>query len=161
MIIASPFGGVNIEEIASTSPSNIYKDGVDITTGGSAQLHKLSRPIHPIASSNALGMRLSCCIGKGRHVYAHTRVGGVALCGRSQVGCGSEWRRGVCLVSPCRHEQRAGREDGATTWLLAGERQIRECIYIHVVASSAAAVWLCDILILGLTEAQCGKQHFF
>lgn len=31
--MASPFGGVNIEEIAKTSPSHIYKDGVDITTG--------------------------------------------------------------------------------------------------------------------------------
>lgn len=32
-IVASPYGGVNIEEIAKASPSYIYKDGVDITTG--------------------------------------------------------------------------------------------------------------------------------
>ena len=32
-IVASPYGGVNIEEIAKASPSYIYKDGIDITTG--------------------------------------------------------------------------------------------------------------------------------
>lgn len=32
-IVASPYGGVNIEEIAHSSPSNIYKDGIDITSG--------------------------------------------------------------------------------------------------------------------------------
>ena len=31
--MASPYGGVNIEEIAKASPSYIYKDGIDITTG--------------------------------------------------------------------------------------------------------------------------------
>ena len=33
-MVASPYGGVNIEEIAKTSPSYIYKDAVDITSGG-------------------------------------------------------------------------------------------------------------------------------
>lgn len=33
-MVASPYGGVNIEEVAKTSPSYIYKDAVDITTGG-------------------------------------------------------------------------------------------------------------------------------
>jgi succinyl-CoA synthetase beta subunit len=32
-MVASPYGGVNIEEIAKASPSYIYKDGIDITTG--------------------------------------------------------------------------------------------------------------------------------
>ena len=32
-MIASPYGGVNIEEIAKSSPNYIYKDGIDITTG--------------------------------------------------------------------------------------------------------------------------------
>lgn len=33
VMVASPYGGVNIEEIAKTSPSYIYKDAVDITSG--------------------------------------------------------------------------------------------------------------------------------
>ena len=33
VIVASPYGGVNIEEVAKTSPSYIYKDAIDITTG--------------------------------------------------------------------------------------------------------------------------------
>ena len=32
-MIASPYGGVNIEEIANTNPSAIRKEPVDITTG--------------------------------------------------------------------------------------------------------------------------------
>lgn len=39
-MVASPYGGVNIEEVAKTSPSYIYKDAVDITTG---MCHLLSR----------------------------------------------------------------------------------------------------------------------
>ncbi len=33
VMVASPFGGVNIEEIARDSPSQIFKDPVDITSG--------------------------------------------------------------------------------------------------------------------------------
>lgn len=40
VMVASPYGGVNIEEVAKTSPSYIYKDAVDITTG---MCHLLSR----------------------------------------------------------------------------------------------------------------------
>ena len=32
-MVASPYGGVNIEEIAETSPNYIFKDGIDITSG--------------------------------------------------------------------------------------------------------------------------------
>ena len=32
-MVASPFGGVNIEEVARDSPSRIFKDAVDITSG--------------------------------------------------------------------------------------------------------------------------------
>ena len=32
-MVASPFGGVNIEEVAKESPSQIFKDPVDITSG--------------------------------------------------------------------------------------------------------------------------------
>lgn len=32
-MVASPFGGVNIEDVARDSPSRIYKDAVDITSG--------------------------------------------------------------------------------------------------------------------------------
>ena len=37
-MVASPYGGVNIEEVAKTSPSYIYKDAVDITTGGLVEM---------------------------------------------------------------------------------------------------------------------------
>ena len=37
-LIASPYGGVNIEDIAKTSPSYIFKDPVDITSGVSMWL---------------------------------------------------------------------------------------------------------------------------
>lgn len=37
-MVASPYGGVNIEEIAKASPSYIYKDGVDITSGKEVQV---------------------------------------------------------------------------------------------------------------------------
>lgn len=36
-MVASPFGGVNIEEIARDSPSQIFKDPVDITSGTTVQ----------------------------------------------------------------------------------------------------------------------------
>ena len=32
-MIASPHGGVNIEEVAQTTPSEVYKQAVDIETG--------------------------------------------------------------------------------------------------------------------------------
>ncbi len=42
-MVASPFGGVNIEEIARDSPSQIFKDPVDITSGTQC---KQTRPHH-------------------------------------------------------------------------------------------------------------------
>lgn len=32
-MVASPHGGVNIEEVARETPSEIYKEGVDIISG--------------------------------------------------------------------------------------------------------------------------------
>ncbi len=32
-IVASPHGGMNIEEVAEETPSEIYKEGVDIFSG--------------------------------------------------------------------------------------------------------------------------------
>ena len=32
-MVASPHGGVNIEEVAKDTPSEIYKEGVDIISG--------------------------------------------------------------------------------------------------------------------------------
>ena len=38
-MIASPYGGVNIEEIAKTNPSAILKEPVDITEGTHIHIH--------------------------------------------------------------------------------------------------------------------------
>ncbi len=46
VMVASPFGGVNIEEIARDSPSQIFKDPIDITSGMESVQHTNEPCLH-------------------------------------------------------------------------------------------------------------------
>ncbi len=58
-MIASPHGGVNIEEVAKRSPSYIFRDPVDITVGGWGTLVSLGEGLlahNPLMCHNIVDM---------------------------------------------------------------------------------------------------------
>ena len=60
-MVASPYGGVNIEEIARTSPSYIYKDAVDITSGGDIHMCPHAIDHCPYYSRNIVQVCINEC----------------------------------------------------------------------------------------------------
>ena len=55
-IIASPHGGVNIEEVARDTPSEIFKEGVDIENGEQISFSSLWRQLPFLFST----LKVSC-----------------------------------------------------------------------------------------------------
>ena len=66
-IIASPHGGVNIEEVARDTPSEIFKEGVDIENGEQFFFH-------PVETTAILIFHfISFMFSFTEHNYGHTQ----------------------------------------------------------------------------------------